>query len=86
MEHCGIVGKVADMQGTVLYAAGPGVRVVCSFNFDASEAPMTFTGPRLVMLLRSYLGPGTRSDVCFWLNRMPSVYAGALSNFKTSMS
>lgn len=73
MEHCGIVGKVADMQGTVLYAAGPGVRVVCSFNFDASEAPMTFTGPRLVMLLRLYLGPGTLSNVCFWLKRMPSV-------------
>jgi hypothetical protein len=45
MKHNGIVGNVADMQGTVLYAAGPGVRVVRTFNLDASEAPITLTGP-----------------------------------------
>jgi len=61
MKHDGVAGKMEDMQGTVLYAAGPGVRVErIGLYFGASEAPVTLTGPRRVMLLRSYFGPGFR--------------------------
>lgn len=61
MKYDGIVGMVAEMQGTVLYLAGPGVRSErIIFCFDANEAPIMVTGPRWVILLRLYFGPGFR--------------------------
>lgn len=63
MEHCGIVGIVTGMQGTVLYAAGPGVCAPFTLSLEASDAPITLMAPWRVTLPRSYFGPGALSDV-----------------------
>lgn len=89
MEYIGIVGIVTDMHGTMLYAAGPGVRVAVIKLLpclDANEAPTTLTGPWRVTSLRLYLGPGTRPEVRLKSSSLPNVYAGALGNLKSVFS